>query len=197
MADGQEVAGEELGVHAVGVDEGFPDDLCVVGVAGVGDEREELVGLGVFVQGGEVVVAEEDRDGAGCQRLGQMFQTERAELRGVFDIDKGVDSVDIADELLLFWSEGGVLVDHAVLQLFFPELQELYVFVVLGNTGHCLVGLTRWRGNPSVDQWDSERTVQFEIVRFEKRPNCVRRFLQRLARVAFSWLEYVPVSDAG
>lgn len=141
VADRQKVAREKLGIHAVGVDKGFPDNLRVVCVACIGDESEELVGLGMFVQGGEVVVTEQNRDGSWRQRLRQVFQAECAELRGVFNIDKGVDSVDVADELLLFRSKSCVLVDDAVLQLFFPKLQELDVFVVLRDTGHCLVSL--------------------------------------------------------
>jgi hypothetical protein len=60
-ADEAEVAREELGAFAIDVDEGLPHNLGVPGVAGVGNQGEELQGLRVAVQCRKVVVAEEDR----------------------------------------------------------------------------------------------------------------------------------------
>jgi hypothetical protein len=60
VSDRTEVSCEEITTLAANIYEGLPDNFIMSGIAGVRDKSKELVGKWVFVEGVEMVVAEED-----------------------------------------------------------------------------------------------------------------------------------------
>lgn len=60
MANGTEVAGEKFSARAVDVDKILPHNLGVACIASIGYYREQFMRLRVFVERGEMVIAEEN-----------------------------------------------------------------------------------------------------------------------------------------
>lgn len=61
VADRHKVAGEKFIVRATNIDQALPDDLVAVRISSVGNQREKLAALGMFVYRAEMIVSEHDR----------------------------------------------------------------------------------------------------------------------------------------
>lgn len=110
-----------------------------------------------------MIISEENRHGPRLELRSNVVEPERAQLCSVVDVNKLLNSVNIAHALFLIERQCSTT-NHAFFQVVFTKLQQLNVFMILSSTHERCMSIGRRIGQPAVYQGDAKRAVKSNII---------------------------------